>query len=90
MPGLRASSDFHQIRGDAQTMLEIIILCPKHGEEETIILPDAYTATGYSGAMSFEGDIPCNPSDGSEGIAVLHIKVHHGGGAFWLEELSLK
>ena len=72
-------------------MLVFTVLCPKHGEEEEISLPESYTPKGYGGnTIQFEGDIPCNPSDKTTGFAVLHVKLWQGDGTFWLEQITLK
>ncbi len=48
--------------------MEIEIMCPVHGERETIDLPDSYSAS------SFEGEIKCAPPNKSDSF-VLYLKM---------------
>ena len=43
--------------------MEVKILCPQHAVEETIKLPDGYSS-------EFEGEIPCNPGNVGNPVAI--------------------
>ena len=70
-------------------MVDVEILCPFHAEEETITLPNSYAGAAFSSAVTFEGDIPCNPSDKSGRKAVLSVLIHFSDPP-WVERLVQK
>jgi hypothetical protein len=51
--------------------LEFTILCPHHGQEESLKLPGSYPS-------AFEAEIPCPGCDPKGFIGVLLIKVSGG------------
>ena len=64
----------------------ILILCPWHGGEETLRLPESYFAPGVS---SFEGDVPCaGPRPAMGGQFILHMLIRFNRGAYNIERLE--
>lgn len=51
--------------------MEIKILCPIHGEVETIALPEGYS-------QAFKGVIVCNPSRGGQSATRIRIELAGG------------
>lgn len=74
-------------------MPAIKILCPWHGLEETITLPEGYVGPEYS---TFSGDVPCGGGQ-KEGCVlppskpILQIEFEHlGNNVIRIRKLSLK
>ena len=60
--------------------MEIKILCPQHGVEETIGLPDGYSS-------DFTGEIPCNPASGGDTRNPIALRIRLAGGKVTLVEI---